>query len=162
MIIWGCLPQHAKTRSERKRSTVRSNGHDGGKGSVVERGGQDKARKTSWPSTAADEVPGCDGSSVPPEPGFLGRESGIAPVQRRSHFKNVPHRLLCATHPPNPNNNSKSCGDWGEAKQQVEVTTGSCSFKPARRRPGGNSRSSSEAWDNRGVRRFPGRLSSPF
>jgi len=129
-------------QSERKRSTERSNGHVGGDSSVAERVGQDKARKTSWPSAAAEVAPGRDGSPVPPELGFLGRESGIAPVQRLSHFKDVPHRLLYATHPPP---NSKPCGDRGETTQQVEETTGSCSFKPARRRPGGNSRSSSES-----------------
>lgn len=40
-----------------------------------------KARETSLPSTDSKEVPGCDRSLVPQELGFLGQESGIAPVQ---------------------------------------------------------------------------------
>ncbi|KAI8519287.1 hypothetical protein Bbelb_025440 [Branchiostoma belcheri] len=39
----------------------------------------------------------------------------------------------------------KSCGDRQGAKQQVEVTTGSCSLDPAHRRPDENSRSLSDS-----------------
>ncbi|KAK3796267.1 hypothetical protein RRG08_041583 [Elysia crispata] len=60
--------------------------------------GQDKTRNTSQPSNAAEEVLGHDGSPVPLVLGFLGRESGIAPVQRLSHLKKRP--TLCATHSP--------------------------------------------------------------
>lgn len=88
-------------------------------------------------------------ASVPPDPGSRGRESGIAPVQRLSHLKPFPHRCFLSggtlSSPSPPQSfHQKPCGDGERAKQQVEATTGSCSQNPARRRPGGNSRSSSD------------------
>ncbi|KAK3777721.1 hypothetical protein RRG08_021831 [Elysia crispata] len=56
MVQLAC--EDSTRRSERKRSTVRSNGHNGGKSSIVGRKGQDKARETFWPPTAAEKVPG--------------------------------------------------------------------------------------------------------
>lgn len=41
---------------------------------------------------------------------------------------------LCNSSPICQRTSLKSCGDGHMAKQQVEVTTGSCSHKPARRR----------------------------
>ena len=62
---------------------------------------------------------------------------------------------------PHPNT-SKPCGDGERAKQQVEVTTGSCSLNSARRRPDGNSRYLSEPWTTEDFGIPPRRLSSLF
>ncbi|KAI8479245.1 hypothetical protein Bbelb_391040 [Branchiostoma belcheri] len=99
-----------------------------------------KAVQASWPSTAAKDVSGRDGFSVPPDTGIQGRESGIVTVQRLYHFNQLPHRSLRAT--PQL---KKTCGDRQGAKQQVEVTTGSCSLDPAQRRPDENSHSLSDS-----------------
>ena len=61
--------------------------------------------------------------SVPLGQDSFCRESGIVPVQRLSHLKQL-H--------PQVSVHLKSCGDGGVAKGQVEVTTGSPNHKPAR------------------------------
>ena len=50
---------------------------------------------------------------------------------------------------------------WGKAKQQAEVTTGSCSLDPTRRRPR-TSVVHPYVWGSRGVRQHPWRQSSPI
>ena len=54
-----------------------------------------------------------------------------------SHFILL-HQVIHDSH----SSQAKSCGDGGMAKQQVEVTTGSCSHDPARRQPWTSGRSS--------------------
>ena len=126
----------------------------------VECEGHAGAQSKAWPSTAAEIVPRCNDVFVPLDSDFQGRESGIVSVQRLFH-ENIIHAqvtsrtsIIPSQHPvtshfilhqvihDSHSSQTKSCGDGGMAKQQVEVTTGSFSHDPARRRPWTSGRSS--------------------
>ena len=132
---------------------------------TVECEGHTGAQRKAWPSTAA--MSSCHWILT-----FKAESVGSSLCSGFSTIISFTHRLHCRFHPltytrfipvlshPSPSR-LKPCGDGGSAKQQVEVTTGSCSLHPAGRWP----------WTlvvhpyirgNRGVRQHPWRLSSPI
>ena len=76
-------------------------------------------------------------------------------MHRPSQYKPFPHTFIFSVH------SQKPCCDGRGAKKQVVVTTGSCSLKPAGRRPGCVNCSFSDRMTEE-IRCSTGRLSSPF
>ena len=98
----------------------------------------DKTLKKSWSSTAAREVSSCNGFTMPLGQNFFGRV-GLLQCNSSPTIKHSRTALVCNSSFIHSHSSliilHKSCGDGGMAKQQVEMTTGSCSYQPACRRP---------------------------
>ena len=106
--------------------------------------GRDRAQKTLRPSTAVKEASSRDDSSYHWIQTSEAERVGLPPCNGFSTIS-FSHRFRCTfifhlyLYPLCFTSSPAAMGDW--RKQQVEVTTGSCSQEPARRRPWTSGRS---------------------
>ena len=118
---------------------------------IVECLGRGRAQKMPRPSTAAKEVSSSDDSSYHWIQASAAERVGLSQCNDLSTIISSSHRfhalfIFSSPHLPSLSffllSTHKSCSDGGLAKQQVEVTTGSCSQEPACRRLWTSGRSS--------------------